>query len=93
MLTLAVGGALVGAVVGFHFRVFFFIVPVIVAMLLLIAGAGLAHGHEFWSLLLSMLICALTIQVGYVCGVATRLMLAGGDRVSRGQDKKPAHAA
>jgi hypothetical protein len=88
MLTLAAGSALVGAVVGLRFQVFFFVVPVIAAALLMIGGAGLAHGNGVGQVLLAMGIVTVAIQFGYVAGAAVRFAigLSGRNRNS------PAHA-
>ncbi|HVX91911.1 MAG TPA: hypothetical protein VG985_01675 [Xanthobacteraceae bacterium] len=87
MLTLAAGSALVGAVVGLRFQVFFFVLPVIAAALL-IAAAGLAHGIGLGHALLAMGIATVAIQFGYVAGAAARFAigLPGRNRNS------PAHA-
>jgi hypothetical protein len=87
MLTLAICGALVGAVLGMRFRALI-LIPSIVVGLFVGAVAGIA-GHEGVGMtVLTMLSVATALQLGYLGGTMIRHAVAASQA-----DAQPARAA
>jgi len=76
MSTLAIIGALVGAVFGLRCRVLV-LVPAILLSLIGVSAASIAHGREAWSTLLSAMLIVTVLQLGYLGGVLVRSSIAG----------------
>jgi hypothetical protein len=88
MFSLAITYALIGAVLGLRFRVLV-LVPTIAISLMVIALVALTFGSGIWMALIETVIAVTLVQVGYLCGAAIRLFLAG----SRDTVHEPSAAA
>ncbi len=71
MLALALLGALLGGVIALRFRVFA-LIPVISLVLAIVATGGVLRGEGAWSIVQSMAMVWISIQVGYLCGAILR---------------------
>lgn len=88
MLLLALISILVGAVLGLRFRVLI-LVPVIAVTWLLLLIIGTETGASTWSLIGAMVVIAAAAQIGFLCGTATRLVLASARVARRGHQWRP----
>jgi hypothetical protein len=76
MLSLAIIYALIGAVLGLRFKVMV-LVPTFAISLIVIAMVNVALGSGMWMWVVETVIAVTLVQVGYLCGAAIRLFLAG----------------
>jgi len=74
MMFLATISILVGAVFGLRFKVFI-LFPAIGCALLFILGTGLARSDDAWSILLAMGLAATALQLCFLFGATTRLVM------------------
>ena len=81
MLTLAITCSLVGAILGLRFRIMI-LWPVIAIGLIAIISFDVAVGASLVVLVSEAAIAITAVQVGYLCGAALRLVLAGS-RITR----------
>jgi hypothetical protein len=65
---------LIGAALGMRFKVLI-VIPVIGLALLGTAAVGIAHGDPIGSVVLTMVLIATTLQLGYLAGVVSRHVL------------------
>jgi hypothetical protein len=66
---------LAGAALGLRFKVMI-LVPALTLTLLFAAIVGLAHGDQFWSIAVAMILLGAAIQVGYLAGILFRVKIA-----------------
>jgi hypothetical protein len=76
MFSLAITYALIGAVLGLRFKVMV-LVPTIAISLIVIALVALTFGSGIWMAVIETVIAVTLVQVGYLCGAAIRMFLAG----------------
>lgn len=76
MFSLAIVYALIGAVLGLRFKVMV-LVPTIAISMILIAMVNVVLGFGIWMTVIETVIAVTLVQVGYLCGAAIRLFLAG----------------
>lgn len=81
MMNLFILCLLVGAVLGMRLKVFV-LVPAIGFFLIAIVGVGAARGDAFSTIASAMALAAISVQLGYLSGSATRFVLVAS-RVSR----------
>lgn len=89
MTLLAIIGALAGAVFGLRCKVLV-LVPTILIALIIVTAAGLARGHDAWSIMLASALIATVLQLGYLVGVFMRFTMAGARRARPGKVWSPA---
>ncbi len=58
---------LAGMALGLRFKIYM-VVPAIVAATLLTAVISIRHGDQSWSVGFAMILSALAVQIGYLCG-------------------------
>jgi hypothetical protein len=75
MVTLAVASSLLGALLGFRFKVYI-LIPAIFFAVGLVIFADLERGYGGWWLAISAGIVTVGIQVGYLVGSAVPILLA-----------------
>jgi hypothetical protein len=75
MTTIALFGTLTGAVLGLRFRVLI-LFPAIALACLPVIVMSLAGAIDWRSGALAIVVAAVTLQVGYLAGIATRFLLA-----------------
>jgi hypothetical protein len=75
MMTLAVSSLLVGALLGFRFKVYILLPAMFLAFTLLIF-ADLERGYGLWWLAISAGIVTVGLQFGYLAGRAIPILLA-----------------
>jgi hypothetical protein len=80
MLTLMILSTLFGAILGTRFKVFV-LFPAIFTSAALIAGAGVAHGGDVWSIALAVTVCITGLQIGFLAGIAIRVAAARAPRL------------
>jgi hypothetical protein len=71
MLALAFLSALLGGVIALRSRAFA-LIPVISLVLAIVATAGVLRGEGAWSIVQSMAMVWVSVQVGYLCGAILR---------------------
>jgi hypothetical protein len=76
MFSRAITYALIGAVLGLRFKVMV-LVPTIAISLIVIALVALTFGSGIWMAVIETVIAVTLVQVGYLCGAAIRMFLAG----------------
>jgi hypothetical protein len=74
-------GVLVGAVLGMRLRAFI-LIPTTAFAFIAIAGIGAVRGDIPSSIAIAMVLAAISLQLGYLAGSATRFVLVAS-RVSR----------
>jgi hypothetical protein len=65
---------LIGAALGMRFKVLI-VIPVVCMALLGTAAVGIAHGDPIGSLVVTMVLIATTLQLGYLAGVVSHHVL------------------
>jgi hypothetical protein len=85
MMILILIGGLVGAVLGLRYKVFA-LVPVICLALAIVAVGGVARGDDLRQLVVSMIVIAASLQLGYVGGI---LVLGSTRVISHGPASLP----
>ena len=75
MTTITIISLVVGAILGLRYT-FIVAVPAIVCALIVIAGFGLVTQLDVWSIVFTMIMSVMALQIGYVAGAAIRLALA-----------------
>jgi hypothetical protein len=74
MVTIVVIGILIGATVGLRFNAW--IVMAVVGLALVgITSAGVVHGDQIWSMILTIILVGTALQVGYVVGIIIRFII------------------
>jgi len=58
---------LTGIVIGFRFKIFI-VVPAMFIVGLSAAAIAVAQGEPFWTIMSTAVVCAIGVQVGYLCG-------------------------
>jgi hypothetical protein len=89
LMILLIISMLIGAVLGMRFKVLV-LFPGIFFSSMLLAAAAVANGSTLWSAVLSMVLSATGLQIGFLGGVATRFVVAAA-RTPRPSDvaKRP----
>jgi hypothetical protein len=75
MVMIALCGSLIGAVLGTRFKVQV-LIPVAIFGCALIAAAAVLKGSAISSAILPAMICAISLQIGYLGGLFTRFYMA-----------------
>ena len=75
MMNLFLVSTLVGAVLGMRMRVLI-LFPAIGVFFVAIAGLGLIRGDDLWPITFAMALAAISLQLGYLVGSATRFAIA-----------------
>jgi hypothetical protein len=85
---------LIGAALGMRFKVLI-VIPVIGLALLGTAAVGIAHGDPIGLVVLTMVLIATTLQLGYLAGVVSRhvLVSVGVPRTTNGTARHDAYQA
>src|SRR5277367_4961760 len=68
---------LIGMVLAQRFKVFA-LVPAMAVVILLAIGAEVARDAGFWPTALSAVLAMVSVQIGYLAGMAVRTLLAAG---------------
>ena len=97
MAELAIISALAGITLGLLYKVLI-LVPAVALAMIFAMTLGIARGGHFWSNVLAMVIVGITIQLGYLVGIAIRAVVgsivlkepnrASGDRPAALSDKE-----
>lgn len=56
-----------GMAIGFRFKIYM-VVPAILAAALATAAVSVAQGDQSWSIALAVVLSAVALQIGYLCG-------------------------
>jgi hypothetical protein len=80
VFTLAICSALIGSILGIRFR-FVVLLPIAFIGSIFLAASSIAQGKPFFQALLTIVVFASILQLGYICGALLRHAV------------KPAHAA
>jgi hypothetical protein len=75
MMIVSLLGALVGVVLGMRMRVFI-LYPVIAAVAVVVVAFGIADGDTAWSMVLTIIVAAVVLQLGYLFGLFARVVVA-----------------
>jgi len=90
MVMLMMIGILVGTVLGLRFKVLI-LVPVVCGALPIVVVSGIARGEGLWRLALSMIVIAMSLQLGYVLGIVARFVMVAA-RPNHGRVAMPTSA-
>jgi hypothetical protein len=71
MVGITAAGFLLGWGLGLRFKVLI-LVPAVTAAMLGAVVVGIAHGDEYWSVVVAMILFGTSVQFGYLAGVITR---------------------
>jgi hypothetical protein len=74
MVSLAIGCFLIGMLLGLRFRVLI-LVPTTMVGMPIVAGIALSSGSSVWWASIVALMAATLLQIGYLCGAATGLLV------------------
>jgi hypothetical protein len=74
-MALAIGGLLLGAVLGICFKVLI-LIPIIILILTAISGAAVVFGVSTGATVLSIVLAAAALQLGYFFGSLARIAAA-----------------
>jgi hypothetical protein len=67
-MTIAIAiSVLAGMAIGFRFKIYM-VVPAILAAALSTAAISVAQGDQFWSTTSIVILSAVAVQIGYLCG-------------------------
>ena len=61
----------IGATLGLCFKIFS-LVPVTAIGSAVLCHLGVAHGNDFWTILLTLILAIIALQVGYIMGAFVR---------------------
>jgi hypothetical protein len=75
---------LIGALLPYRFNVFV-LLPTILVGWMFVAATAMAQGAGLWWALFSMIVTALGLQIGYLCGIAILHMIATRRASSAGE--------
>ena len=94
MIVHSAASAVVGAVLGLHFKVLI-LVPTMSLECALLVAAGIARGQNLWQLGLGIAVVTTSTQLGYVLGTTVRYLFdVARDRLdSAGQQRQTARGA
>jgi hypothetical protein len=92
MTNLLILSVLVGAVLGIRLRVIA-LIPAMAFAFAAIAGIGAARGNAPSLIAVTMVFAAISLQLGYLAGSATRFVLVAGRVSHRSKIRGPARSA
>jgi hypothetical protein len=91
-MTIAIAGALTGAVFGFRCQLFDLVTVILLSVIVLIA-MGLMTLQGGWSIAIHSLLVAVMLQIGYLGGGATSFALGSARKFALGRRHQPRAAA